>query len=69
MIKKLKALLKEKGISYEEITDELISIQDFLTEKELEFIWNKINKATQEDWEVEYMSNLKNFCLENEKEL
>ncbi len=64
MIKELKAILKEKGIPYEEITDELISIQDFLTEKELEFIWNKINKATQKDWEVEYMSNLKNFCLE-----
>lgn len=64
MIEKLKVILKENGVKFEEITDELISIENFLTDDELSFIWNKINSATQSDWEVEYMSNLKNFCLE-----
>lgn len=64
MIKNLKEIFHANGIPYEEITDELISVENFLTEEELEFIWNKINKATQQDWEIEYMSNLKNFCLE-----
>jgi hypothetical protein len=35
-----------------------------LTKEELDFIWNIINGASQEDWEVEYMGNLKRFCLE-----
>lgn len=64
MINNLKENLKENKIAFEEITDELICIENFLTDEELDFIWNKINSASQEDWEIEYMSNLKYFCLE-----
>lgn len=64
MLEKLKALFKENDIQFTEITDELISIENFLTDGEMEFIWSKINAATQEDWEVEYTSNLKRFCLQ-----
>jgi hypothetical protein len=64
MIEKLKALFKENDIQFTEITDELISVENFLTDQEMEFIWGKINAATQEDWEVEYTSNLKRFCLQ-----
>jgi hypothetical protein len=64
MIEKLKELFKKNDIAFTEITDELLSIENFLTDKELEFIWGRINSATQEDWEVEYTSNLKRFCLQ-----
>lgn len=64
MIDNLKDLLTDNDINFESITDSLICIQDFLTDSELSFIWDKINSASQEDWEVEYTSNLKNFCLE-----
>jgi hypothetical protein len=64
MIENLKNLFRENSLSFTEITDELISIENFLTDDELSFIWSKINSATQADWEIEYMSNLKNFCLE-----
>jgi hypothetical protein len=64
VIENLKKLLKNNEIKFTEITDELISIENFLTDEELDFIWDKINSASQEDWEVEYMSNLKAFCLE-----
>lgn len=64
MIENLKQLLNEKGIQFDEITDELISIDNFLTDDELDYIWSRINSATQSDWEVEYMSNLKNFCIQ-----
>lgn len=64
MIEKLKSFLKENNLPFSEITDELISIDNFLTDSELEFIWSKINSATQEDWEIEYSSNLKSFCLQ-----
>jgi len=64
VIEKLKSLFKENNIPFSEITDELISVDNFLTDSELDFIWSKINSATQADWEIEYMSNLKHFCLE-----
>lgn len=64
MIENLKNILKNKGVAFTEITDKLISIENFLTDDDLEFLWSKINAASQEDWEIEYMSNLKNFCLE-----
>jgi hypothetical protein len=64
MIKKLKELFKENEINFTEITDELISIENFLTDEELEYIWSRINSAKQEDWEIEYTSNLKRFCLQ-----
>lgn len=64
MIDNLKKNLIKNNINFEEITDELISIDNFLTDEELDFIWDKINSSSQSDWEVEYMGNLKNFCLE-----
>jgi hypothetical protein len=64
MIEKLKEVLSEKGITFKEITPELIAVENFFTEKDLDFIWGKINSATQEDWEIEYTANLKSFCLE-----
>jgi hypothetical protein len=64
MLERLKDLFRSNNVPFDEITDELISIDNFLTDKELELIWEKINSASQDDWEVEYMSNLKHFCME-----
>lgn len=64
MLENLKIILKKNNVIFEEITDELISIDNFLTDEELGFIWDKINSSSQADWEVEYLGNLKNFCLE-----
>jgi hypothetical protein len=64
MIEEFKKILKENDIVFSEVTDELISVENFLTDKELSFILDNINSASQSDWEIEYMSNLKNFCLE-----
>lgn len=64
MINELKNILNQKGMPFEEITDELISVENFLTDEDLAFLWNQINAASQEDWEVEYMSNLKVFCMQ-----
>jgi len=64
VINDLKEKLKDSGLEFEEVTPELLWIKNFLTEEELDFIWNIINNASQADWEVEYMGNLKRFCLE-----
>jgi len=63
MIEKFKQNLTTNNLKFEEITDEVLLIKDFLTKEELDFIWNVINSVSQEDWEVEYMGNLKNFCM------
>lgn len=64
MSKDLKEVFIKKGIAFEELTDDLICIENFLTDEELDFFMDKINSASQADWEIEYMSNLKTFCLE-----
>lgn len=64
MTKSLKDVLNKSGIAYTELTDDLICIENFLTDEELEFFNDKIDNAVQADWEIEYMSNLKLFCLE-----
>jgi hypothetical protein len=64
MISELKSIFSTNGIAFEEITDELIYVENFLTDEEISFFWDKINSSSQSDWEVEYMSNLKNFCMD-----
>ena len=59
-----KKQLAENGFKFEEITDELISVEGFLSKEEIDIFWDIINSTSQEDWEVEYMGNLKTFCLE-----
>lgn len=53
MIESLKKIFKSNNIAFDEITNDLISIENFLTDQELEFILSKISAASQEDWEVE----------------
>lgn len=64
MLKGFKEKLKESNLVFEEITDEILWVKNFLTQGEIDFVLKVINEASQEDWEVEYMGNLKNFCLE-----
>jgi len=64
MLNKFKENLKENNFVFEEVTDEILWIKDFFTKDDLNFILGVIDKASQKDWEVEYMGNLKNFCLE-----
>lgn len=64
MIEQFKQNIKDNNFIFEEVTEEILWIKDFLTKDELSFILEIINEASQEDWEVEYLSNLKNFCME-----
>lgn len=64
MIDSFKKQLLEKGYSVTEITPELFSVENFLSKEELDTFESLIDNTSQEDWEVEYYANLKNFCLE-----
>ena len=63
MIDFFKKELTKNGFSFEEITDEIISIENFLSEKELDSLDKIINNTSQEDWEFHYINNLKDFCM------
>jgi hypothetical protein len=64
MIKEFINQLKENNLNFEQVTEELIWVKNFLTDEELNTINNIVDSASQEDWEVEYMSNLSKFCME-----
>jgi hypothetical protein len=64
MIDSFKRQLKESGYSFKEITPELISVENFLSKEQIDTFLNIISNTFQEDWEVEYYANLKNFCME-----
>lgn len=64
MIEKFIDQLKENNFLFEQVTDELLWIKNYLTQNELGTINEIIDSASQKDWEVEYMSNLVRFCME-----
>ena len=64
VIDSFKKQLSENNFIFEEITDEILWVKNFLTKDDLDFVLKIIEESKQEDWEVEYLSNLKNFCLQ-----
>lgn len=63
MIESLKNQLTENGFIFEELAPELISVENFLSNEDLDIFWDIINSTSQSDWEVEYYANLKSFCM------
>jgi hypothetical protein len=62
MIENFLLQLKLNNLEFEEITDELIRIKNFITQEELDAITSAIENTTQKDWETHYMSGVVNFC-------
>jgi hypothetical protein len=56
--------LKENNFNVKEIVPDLLLIEDYLHKEELDYILDLINKTPEDDWYIEYLSNLKRFCLE-----
>jgi hypothetical protein len=63
MIESFKKQLTDNGYSFEEITPELISVENFLSKEQIDTFRSIINNTSQEEWEVEYYANLKTFCM------
>jgi hypothetical protein len=64
MIKNFKEELIKNNFVFEEVTNDILWVKNFLTKQEIDFVLNVINDASQQDWEIEYMSNLAKFCME-----
>lgn len=53
----------EHGYSARYLMDEVILVENFLTEKEAETLLNIAKSTDDEGWRFEYLENLKRFCL------
>jgi hypothetical protein len=64
MIESFKQQLIDSGYVVTDITPELFSVDNFLSQDQIDTFWGIIHSTSQEDWEVEYHANLKWFCME-----
>lgn len=60
----LKDVLEVNNFKVEEINEEILLVEDFLLEEELQKIFDIINSTEEDEWLIEYTSNLKRFCME-----
>jgi hypothetical protein len=67
MIKKLKQIFEDKNFIVNEIIDDVIVVNNFLSKEELSQLFDIINSTPEEDWLIEYTTNLKRFCMEKFK--
>ena len=56
--------LNENNFEIKKIDDNIILVENFISKEEIEDIFSLINSIGEEDWRIEYLGNLKNFCLE-----
>lgn len=64
MIDSFKKQLIDSGYNVKDITPELFSVENFLSQNQINIFLDIINSTSQEDWEIEYYANLKNFCMQ-----
>lgn len=60
----LKQELIDAGFNPQEPVEGILVIEDFISEDELAEFWSIINKTPEEDWNIHYQSQLKDFCME-----
>jgi len=60
----LKKEFEDSGFKVQEIIENVLLVEDFLTEQELHDLFEIINSTPEEDWRLEYLTNLKHFCME-----
>lgn len=64
MLNQIKKMLIEDGYTVNEPIENLLEIEGYLKDEELEFFLNLAKGATEEEWSHQYMESLKPFCLE-----
>ena len=60
----LKDEFEQAVFEVNEIIDNVLEVKDFISEEELSEIFKVVDVLTEDDWKKEYISNLKNFCLD-----
>jgi hypothetical protein len=64
MIEKIKQVLENNNFDVDEVIDDVLVVNNFLSKEELSTLFDIINNTPEEDWLIEYTTNLKRFCIE-----
>lgn len=56
--------LEDSGIAFNEVIDNVIVVENFLSKEEVSEFMNIIKNTKEEDWFIAYQENLKRFCLQ-----
>jgi len=60
----LKQELEDNGFIVDEVIDNVLVVENFISQSELSALLDIINNTPEDDWKIEYFKNLKPFCLE-----
>jgi hypothetical protein len=64
MLSILKEQLLKNNFNVESPVDNVLVVKNYLLDSEIDYFNDLINSTPEKDWLIEYMSNLKPFCLE-----
>lgn len=56
--------LINSNFDIKKIDNNIVLVENFISEEELTDIFNIINSLNDDDWRIEYLGNLKHFCME-----
>ena len=60
----LKQQFEENNFKCTDIDNEILLVENFINKEELDILLDIIATTPEEDWSIEYVTNLKRFCLE-----
>jgi hypothetical protein len=60
----LQKQFEEAGFKTEVFHDQVLSIENFLSQEELDSVWDIINRTPEEEWSKAYRESLSRFCME-----
>jgi hypothetical protein len=60
----LKKEFDNNNFETEVLSNDILLVKNFMSKEELEEVFNIINNTKEEDWYLEYLGHLKNFCME-----
>lgn len=60
----LKSELEDASFKVKEVHPGILLVENFLSDDELNDVLDIIKNTKEDDWKIEYLSNLKNFCME-----
>lgn len=63
MIKLLQEKFKSLGFKTELIADEILLIENYISQEHIDSYFDIINNTKEDDWFIHYIKNLKDFCM------
>lgn len=60
----LQKQFEDAGFKTEVFHDQVLSVENFLSQEELDSVWDIINRTPEEDWSKAYRESLSRFCME-----